>query len=140
MADQFENQLPQKNDAKWVRALDASGNPILISKEDLASVVGELIGTASPEKDGLMSTISFMNRGKATIQINCNDLKLSGLYPVYCYGENISSKNYPFELGHIIVFNDKVGGSITQLGVSSSGAVLVRHSWGGVNWSQWRQL
>ena len=43
MADQFENQLPQKNDAKWVRALDASGNPILISKEDLASVVGELL-------------------------------------------------------------------------------------------------
>lgn len=44
MADQFENQLPQKSDAKWVRALDASGNPILISKEDLASVVGGLIG------------------------------------------------------------------------------------------------
>ena len=43
MADQFENQLPQKNDAKWVRALDASGNPILISKEDLASVVGGLL-------------------------------------------------------------------------------------------------
>ena len=43
MADQFENQLPQKSDAKWVRALDASGNPILISKEDLASVVGELL-------------------------------------------------------------------------------------------------
>ena len=46
MADQFENQLPQKSDAKWVRALDASGNPILISKEDLASVVGELIGVS----------------------------------------------------------------------------------------------
>jgi GT2 family glycosyltransferase len=40
MADQFENQLPQNSDAKWVRALDASGNPILISKEDLASVGG----------------------------------------------------------------------------------------------------
>lgn len=43
MADQFENQLPQNSDAKWVRALDASGNPILISKEDLASVVGGLL-------------------------------------------------------------------------------------------------
>ena len=43
MADQFENQLPQKSDAKWVRALDASGNPILISKEDLASGVGGLL-------------------------------------------------------------------------------------------------
>ena len=47
MADQFENQLPQKNDAKWVRALDASGNPILISKEDLASVVGGLLPPAT---------------------------------------------------------------------------------------------
>lgn len=44
MADQFENQLPQKSDVKWVRALDASGNPILISKEDLASVVGGHFG------------------------------------------------------------------------------------------------
>ena len=49
MADQFENQLPQKSDAKWVRALDASGNPILISKEDLASVVGGLIGVSNSE-------------------------------------------------------------------------------------------
>lgn len=49
MADQFENQLPQKSDAKWVRALDASGNPILISKEDLASVVGGLIANNKQE-------------------------------------------------------------------------------------------
>ena len=55
MADQFENQLPQNSDAKWVRALDASGNPILISKEDLASVVGGLIPTASPNQRGLQT-------------------------------------------------------------------------------------
>ena len=70
MADQFENQLPQKNDAKWVRALDASGNPILISKEDLASVVGELIGTASPEKDGYnVPILHLQNCGTAIIQM-----------------------------------------------------------------------
>ena len=60
MADQFENQLPQKNDAKWVRALDASGNPILISKEDLASVVGELIGVSNSENNGLMPAGLFI--------------------------------------------------------------------------------
>ena len=59
MADQFENQLPQKSDAKWVRALDASGNPILISKEDLASVVGGLIPTASPNQRGLHPSAKF---------------------------------------------------------------------------------
>lgn len=63
MADQFENQLPQKNDAKWVRALDASGNPILISKEDLASVVGELIGVATESKDGLLQAGTFRYLG-----------------------------------------------------------------------------
>ena len=54
MADQFENQLPQKSDAKWVRALDASGNPILISKEDLASVVGGLIGANFIERNDII--------------------------------------------------------------------------------------
>lgn len=63
MADQFENQLPQKSDAKWVRALDASGNPILISKEDLASVVGELIGVATESKDGLLQAGTFRYLG-----------------------------------------------------------------------------
>lgn len=60
MADQFENQLPQKSDAKWVRALDASGNPILISKEDLASVVGGLIGVSNSENNGLMPAGLFI--------------------------------------------------------------------------------
>ena len=39
-SDTYENQLPEQTDLKWARALDASGNPILISKESLASVVG----------------------------------------------------------------------------------------------------
>lgn len=43
-SDTFENQLPQQSDLKWARALDASGNSILISKEDLAGVVGGLLG------------------------------------------------------------------------------------------------
>ena len=59
MADQFENQLPQKNDAKWVRALDASGNPILISKEDLASVVGELLGFSYMDKRNDLSNTNL---------------------------------------------------------------------------------
>ena len=59
MADQFENQLPQKSDAKWVRALDASGNPILISKEDLASVVGGLLPLASDDKNGPISASEY---------------------------------------------------------------------------------
>lgn len=54
MADVKESAMAQKNDCKWVRALDSNGNSILISKEDLASVVGGLIGEANYAKTGMM--------------------------------------------------------------------------------------
>lgn len=38
MADKQESALTQQSDCKWVRALDANGNSIRISKEDLAAV------------------------------------------------------------------------------------------------------
>lgn len=40
---EVESALPQKKEINYVRALDKEGNPILISKEDLAQVVGELL-------------------------------------------------------------------------------------------------
>lgn len=45
MAEQstFENELPKKSTVEYVRGLDANGNPILINKSDLASVVGGLM-------------------------------------------------------------------------------------------------
>ena len=38
MGDLKESAMTEKSDIKWVRALDASGNSIRISKEDLAQV------------------------------------------------------------------------------------------------------
>lgn len=40
---EVECALPQKREINYVRALDKEGNPILINKEDLAQVVGELL-------------------------------------------------------------------------------------------------
>ena len=45
---EVESALPQKKEINYVRALDKDGNPILINKEDLAQVVGELIPVSSP--------------------------------------------------------------------------------------------
>lgn len=39
---EVENALPKTKEINYVRALDAQGNPILISKTDLAEVVGGL--------------------------------------------------------------------------------------------------
>ena len=50
---EVESALPQKKEINYVRALDKDGNPILISKEDLAQVVGELIPIATLNNNGL---------------------------------------------------------------------------------------
>lgn len=54
--DTYEDQLPQKTDVTWIRGLDESGNPILISKQSLVSVAEGLIGVAKLNKKGLLDS------------------------------------------------------------------------------------
>ena len=80
MADKQESALTQQSDCKWVRALDSNGNSILISKEDLASVVGELIGVATDDKDGLMPKGSYRKRDQLSGDIDLNEIMDNGYY------------------------------------------------------------
>lgn len=69
MSDVKESALTQQSDCKWVRALDANGNSIRISKEDLASVVGELLSSKK--------LYPYMNRGKV---VDFNSSTTPGMY------------------------------------------------------------
>lgn len=68
MADVKESALTQQSDCKWVRALDANGNSIRISKEDLASAVGGLLPVANWNETGMMQ--SNVRQSKVTKQLN----------------------------------------------------------------------
>lgn len=54
--DEFEDQLPQSDTFSWLRTLDGSKNPTLTSSSAAAKVLEELIGNATPNKNGLMSS------------------------------------------------------------------------------------
>ena len=54
--DEFEDQLPQSDTFSWLRTLDGSKNPTLTSSSAAAKVPGELIGNATSNKSGLMSS------------------------------------------------------------------------------------
>ena len=143
MADQFENQLPQKSDAKWVRALDASGNPILISKEDLASVVGGLIGPASALKDGLLSHILYRNLfSSKTDSTEDMDLIGTGYYAIHS-DYNIPKNNKSgIKYGSFISFGTPVGGNAAggnaqiQIAIGNDGTRRIRNRWLN-NWTEW---
>ena len=90
--DEFEDQLPQSDTFSWLRTLDGSKNPTLTSSTAAAKVLGELIGTATANKNGLMSKIfavTDIERGKGLIidyEADSNGLYTSSsLIEIYVY-------------------------------------------------------
>lgn len=140
--DTYEDQLPQKTDVTWIRGLDESGNPILISKQSLVSVAEGLIGLVSATKNGLMSKEGFIYRGvlngKSHGPYDFNDFTNSG---IYSYTNINNSNNKPGLLGWgtLVVFKS---GFIVQVAFEYRN-VYVRMR-GGISvsqeWSDWKEL
>ena len=121
--------LPDLSDISKFVAVNAKGDAIgLMTKEQVAQVLGELI------------THPFAYRKAVNISIDANDITTTGFYAVYCWEQDIASKHYPIQLGHLIVFQDGQGGSISQIAISSEGYAYTRMKWGDHRWSDWKSL
>lgn len=131
MADQFENQLPQKSDAKWVRALDASGNPILISKEDLASVVGELIGISL-----VLKTKGGINIPSRDSTDPMNEITENGIYTIIpandTYGTLIVFQSFGGAGGIVQFYAHPFGNGIYRFRIKTSNNKN--------EWSEWKNF
>lgn len=75
MADKKLNQVSQLTDFDY--ALVVKGNDVAkVTKQQLATILGELIGTASAEKDGLMGkeyAIRYIYNAGLSISYNVNE-------------------------------------------------------------------
>ena len=90
--DVYENELPTVTDAANVRVLQSSGDAAQMTMQSLASKLGELIGTATANKNGLMSKIfvvTDIEKGKGLIidyKADSNGLYTSSsLIEIYVY-------------------------------------------------------
>lgn len=81
--DTYEDQLPQKTDVTWIRGLDESGNPILISKQSLVSVAEGLIGVATNTNTGLLSDKDYKGRFQIISGNNDDTYKVANLSRIY---------------------------------------------------------
>ena len=82
---EVEGALPQKKEINYVRAFDKDGNPILISKEDLAQVVGELLWKK------LRVTNSFAIHYTHQVQWNGVSLNIIGSHNFYNVGVRLAT-------------------------------------------------
>ena len=82
---EVESALPQKKEINYVRALDKEGNPILINKDDLAQVVGELLW------EKLRVTNSFAIHYTHQVQWNGVSLNIIGSHNFYNVGVRLAT-------------------------------------------------
>ena len=122
--DVYEDQLAIKSDAPFIRGLDAAGNPIRISKADLATVVGGL----------LYDTGDYPFQAR-TFSSDFNNAQDSGMYIL---ADVKSYKNSPgFSYGLMVVFASYY---ILQMCIDSFATnIKVRINIDG-NWSAWKSI
>ena len=119
--DVYEDQLAIKSDAPYIRGLDATGNPIRISKADLASVVGGLLKTSG--------MLNFLKSNEVEISQD-TDLDTIKSFGIYSTGSLRSIVNRPSDSNGyraiIIVFGYMNGARIMQVLIDENSCVSTR--------------
>ena len=137
--DEFEDQLPQSDTFSWLRTLDGSKNPTLTSSSAAAKVLGELIGTATANKNGLMNNLKlFPFMGMADISEGGDANELESGY--YINGNFRKLTNSPFSSGWggIIVF--KINYYTLQIASDMNTKIFkVRQRWYNT-WDDWKTV
>ena len=75
LEDRREQELTQQSDCEWVRALDASGNSIKISKADLLSTIKTILRLGEGSMEGTVLLTDNYQNGNVFI-----------LGQTFCYG------------------------------------------------------
>lgn len=134
MADKKLNQVSQLTDFDY--ALVVKGNDVAkVTKQQLATILGELIGVATAKKDGLMPMEQFFDRDVNPIE-DYNTFTWNGIRKT-----TKSTSNSPFESGdgqNAVIFigtNDvqKIGFQATYSGQ----LIKIRLYWVG-SWGKWQ--
>ena len=132
--DVYENELPTVTDAANVRVLQSSGDAAQMTMQSLASKLGELIGTATANKDGLMSKNGFLARSKGNT-LDFNDYTISGMW-VFSDTGFINGPSV-YKGGILLVFKT-ANGNILQICCDYTNSIFIRIYWG--EWKSWSKI
>lgn len=126
---EVESALPQKKEINYVRALDKDRNPILISKDDLVQVVGELINKYTPLKSWAeLDNLKWDNAPKGNV------------YTV-SWLPDYDSEQHPANVGCVEVV--RMGGGVTaQILYADNLKMYIRTILGTeeARWTAWTQV
>jgi hypothetical protein len=123
--------LPALEDISSFVAINAAGNAVgVMTKEQVASVLAELIGIATPQKNGLLSKDGFM--GRSVSDLNSMSLGVARFYQ----GTLNIPPGLAYDNGIAVCFTfDNVR---CQFAFSSMNGLYFRVLWD--YWFEWKQI
>lgn len=125
--DVYENELPVVTDCANVRVLNSAGDPCMMTKQAMASLLGGLLGVSS-------STILF--KGKGYIQLETED-DIDKVYEPGVYA--IKGASYNDQT--LLVFSHNLGQSTVQFRTNNYGGFLMfRIKWWSGAWGTWKTV
>ena len=130
--------LPRISDISGFVAVNNAGNAIgFMSKEQVASVLGELIGTASKDKDGLFSKDGFLSGIGLEAPNDLNEAN-NGVFKILSASGKDNYPDMPQDYGILMAFS--VDGWIrAQLIIGGDGPFMYyRYHFN--NWSGWKAI
>ena len=125
--------LPALEDISSFVAVNAAGNAIgLMTKEQVASVLAELIGTATLKNDGLMSKSGFLSAIGLNLEGDVNNVN-NGVYKF-----DSQQDNMPVNYGILVAFSCDGWIRMQLCAGGDNGLAYIRMHYN--SWTSWKQL
>ena len=125
--------LPALEDISSFVAVNAAGNAIgLMTKEQVASVLAELMGTATLKNDGLMSKSGFLSAIGLNLEGDANNVN-NGVYKF-----DSQQDNMPVNYGILVAFSCDGWIRMQLCAGGDNGLAYIRMHYN--SWTSWKQL
>ena len=125
--------LPALEDISSFVAINAAGNAVgLMTKEQVASVLEELIGTATLKNDGLMSKSGFLSAIGLNLEGDVNNVN-NGVYKF-----DSQQDNMPVNYGILVAFSCDGWIRMQLCAGGDNGLAYIRMHYN--SWTSWKQL
>jgi hypothetical protein len=134
MADKKLNEVPVVSDIVTIFGKRSNGEIVQIDKSNLATLLGELIGTVTANKDGLMSKNGFLERSKGNT-LDFNDYTISG---VWVFSDTGFINGPSVYRGGILLVFKTANGNILQICCDYTNSIFIRIHWG--EWKSWARI
>lgn len=125
--------LPALEDISSFVAVNAAGNAVgVMAKEQVASVLAELIGTATLKNDGLMSKSGFLSAIGLNLEGDANNVN-NGVYKF-----DSQQDNMPVNYGILVAFSCDGWIRMQLCAGGDNGLAYIRMHYN--SWTSWKQL